>query len=144
MAAADALVFRSVIPAAQAELISSFSVVERIVYFVPMAAIDELEFRLIVMSAVAWVFVAVAGSRAGSYWAAIVVVALVAYPALHPVYLASLAPFAPLTISRELLLHGTAGVLWGYLYWRYGLLAAMTGHASAHLSLQPMLGLLFP
>lgn len=41
------------------------------------------------------------------------------------------------------MLHGTAGILWGYLYWRHGLVSAITGHISAHLSLEPLLNLLF-
>ena len=40
-----------------------------------------------------------------------------------------------LTVVREIMLHGFAGILWGYLYWRYGLVAAMIGHISAHVSL---------
>jgi hypothetical protein len=88
MALADALLFRRIIPASQAALILGFSAIDRIAYFVPRAAIDELEFRLILMSALIWFLVAVAGRpRAGYFWAAIICVALVAYPALHQAYL---------------------------------------------------------
>jgi hypothetical protein len=48
-----------------------------------------------------------------------------------------------LTVVREVALDGTAGVLWGYLYWRHGLGASIAGHLSAHLSLQPLLSLFF-
>jgi hypothetical protein len=64
----------------------------------------------------------------------------VAYPAFHLDYLQTLTPSA-LTVLREVMLHG-AGILWGYLYWRYGLVAAITGHISAHLSLEPLLSVL--
>jgi hypothetical protein len=41
------------------------------------------------------------------------------------------------------MLHGAAGILWGYLSWRLGQIAADVGHVSAHLSLQPLLSLFF-
>jgi hypothetical protein len=142
MAVSDAVLFRSVIPVSQETLISSFSAIDRIAYFTPLAVIDELEFRLVVMSALAWLLTAAGLRRPWCFWAAILVTALVIYPALHLAYLSALEP-TPLTVAREIMLHGFAGILWGYLYWRYGLIAAMIGHISAHVSLQPMLGLFF-
>ena len=43
------------------------------------------------------------------------------------------------TVARELLLHGGQGVLCGWLYWRHGWLAGVTGHICAQLALQPLL-----
>jgi hypothetical protein len=37
---------------------------------------------------------------------------------------------------RALVLNGIAGIVFGYLYWRHGLEAAMIGHMSAHLVMQ--------
>ena len=42
----------------------------------------------------------------------------------------------PLLAVRALLLNGIAGVAFGYLYWRWGLEAAMLGHMCTHLVLQ--------
>jgi hypothetical protein len=142
MALADALLFRDIIPVSQTALVSGFSALERIVGFAPLVLMDELEFRLVLVSALVWILGVIAGKRVWCVPVAIGLSALVAYPALHHAYLASLS-FTPLVISREILLHGAAGVLWGTLYWRYGLLAAIAGHMSAHVSLEPLLSLLF-
>jgi hypothetical protein len=48
-----------------------------------------------------------------------------------------------LTVVREIILHEAAGILWGYLYWRHGLIVAIAGRISAHVSLEPLLSLLF-
>jgi hypothetical protein len=47
-----------------------------------------------------------------------------------------------MTLLREVTLHGAAGVLWGWIYWRYGWLSGLTGHLCAHLSLQPLLSVM--
>jgi hypothetical protein len=142
MALADALLFRSVIPASQAAMVSGLSVLERIAYLAPLAVMDELAFRLIVMSALVWILTVMAGPRAWCFWVAILCTALVVYPALHQAYLSTLVP-TPLTVAREIMLHGGAGILWGFLYWYHGLVSAIAGHIGAHISLQPLVTLLF-
>jgi hypothetical protein len=139
VALADTLIFHSVVPASQS--MSGAPILQRFMHFIPPVLFDEIAFRLVAMSAVAWLLVALAGRRDWCFRAAIVFVAFVAYPAFHSGYLASLS-FTPLVVSREILLHGIAGLLWGHLYWKHGWLAALAGHVAAHLSLEPMLGLL--
>jgi hypothetical protein len=39
-------------------------------------------------------------------------------------------------VVRALVLNGIAGIIFGYLYWKHGLEAAMIGHMSAHLVMQ--------
>jgi hypothetical protein len=92
---------------------------------------------LILLTAIAWILVSLAGLRVWCFWAAIFLVALVAYPAFHITYLETLQP-STLVVLREILLHGAPGILWGYLYWQHGLLAAMVGHLGAHLSLESL------
>lgn len=138
MALADSFVFPGIVPTVLVAVTASTSALDRVAYFAPLAMNDELMFRLVVMSALVWVLVAVAGKRDWCYWAAILITALVVYPALHPAYLSVLTPSMP-TFTREITLHGAAGILWGYIYWRYGLVASIVGHVSAHLSLQPLL-----
>jgi hypothetical protein len=141
MALADATMFRSIVPSSQTAFVAGSSALLRIAYFAPQALLDELEFRLIAMSALAWLLTALLGLRPLAYWIAILVTALVIYPISQHTYLATLAP-SFLTIAREILLHGGAGILWGWLYWRHGLVASMVGHVSAHLALQPLLTLI--
>jgi hypothetical protein len=141
MALADTLVFRGAVPGSQAALVATSSVLQRIAFFARGAVIDELEFQLVLMTALVWLFIALARTVRGScYWIAILSVAFIAYPLFHLAYLASL-DFTALVVLREIALHGAAGVLWGYLYWRHGFVAAALGHVSAHIALEPLLGL---
>jgi len=141
MALADSFVFHNIIPPSQTALIANYSALGRIAYFLLPVIYEEITFRLILLTAIAWILVSLAGLRVWCFWAAIFLVALAAYPALHITYLETLQP-STLVVLREILLHGAAGTLWGYLYWRHGLLAAMVGHLSAHLSLEPLLSVL--
>ncbi|TGT72895.1 CPBP family intramembrane metalloprotease [bacterium M00.F.Ca.ET.159.01.1.1] len=141
MAAADFLVFRDVIPASMTSQLAHASALQRIAIFTPLAVIEDIVFRLLLLSIVAWALVSIAGKHDWCYWAAILASALIFYPIAHYSYLSGLQPsFA--TVIREIMLHGGAGVLWGLLYWRYGLLAAMCGHVAAHIVLEPLMGLL--
>lgn len=67
---------------------------------------------------------------AGTVWAAIVVAAL-AFGAAHLPATASAFELTPAVVARALVLNGAAGVVFGWLYWRRGLLAAMVAHAGA-------------
>jgi hypothetical protein len=146
MAVADAFLFRAVVPASQTMMVDEANAVQRIALFVPLAVLDEIEFRLLLMSAVVWLLTIstegrdpVSPRRNLRFWVAIIAVAIIYLP-LHPTYLASLGPLTPMLASREVALHVAAGILWGYLYWRSGLVASIAGHVSAHLTLQPLLG----
>jgi membrane protease YdiL (CAAX protease family) len=68
------------------------------------------------------------------FWAAIVLAAIL-FGIGHLPATARLAPLTPLLIVRALLLNGIAGILAGYLYWRYGLETAMIAHFSADIVL---------
>ena len=98
---------------------------------------EELLMRLGLMSLLAW-----AGARAtrqerpggGVMWTANVLTALL-FGVGHLPTLAMLAPLTVMLVVRTLLLNGIAGVLFGWLYWRRGLLAAMVSHFSADIVL---------
>lgn len=67
-------------------------------------------------------------------WIAIVVAALL-FAAGHLPALAQLAEPTPALVGRTLALNLAAGVLYGWLFWRRGLEAAMLGHACTHAGL---------
>jgi len=48
---------------------------------------------------------------------------------------AVLLPLTPLVIARALLLNGIGGMIFGWLYWKRGLLAAMMAHFSTDIVL---------
>ncbi len=140
MALADSLVFPSIVPEVQHVMRAQMTLADRLIFFARGSLVDEIAFRLIALTAIAW-GIANLSRRTGSQvlWAAILLVAFVAYPLGNWTYFRALDASA-LTILREVALHGAAGVLWGWLYWRHGWLAGLTGHVSAHLALQPLLG----
>ncbi len=142
MAVADLTVFSGTIPPVQRAMLAPNSLAERLLFFTRGALLDELEYRLIALTAIAWGLARLAKrSVRAATWAAILLTALIVYPLGNWAYFRGLDPTA-MTVLREVALHGGAGVLWGWLYWRHGWVSALTGHVAAHLSLQPLLGAL--
>ena len=142
MVLADAAVFAGVVPDVQRLMVAQMSTSERIMWFARGALVDEVIFRLIALTALAWCLALMTRLRGRALaWPVILLTALVVYPLGSWAYFSALEPGA-LTVLRELALHGAAGVLWGWLYWRHGWVSAVTGHIAAHLSLQPLLTLL--
>lgn len=58
-----------------------------------------------------------------------------AFAAAHLPALASMVPLTPDLAARTMVLNGLAGVLYGVLFWRQGLEAAMAAHAATHVGL---------
>ena len=142
MALADATVFRSAVPEVQHVLLTQFTLAQRLARFVPGALFDEVEYRLIGLTGLAWLLARLTRLRGPALlWPAILLTAFVVYPLGAMGYFRQL-DWHGLTLARELALHGAAGTLWGWLYWRHGWLAGVTGHIASHLALQPLLGLL--
>ena len=63
------------------------------------------------------------------------------YAPLTLTTLASLVPLTPLVIARTVVLNGLLGIIFGWLYWRHGLEAAMISHFSADIVLHVLLAL---
>jgi membrane protease YdiL (CAAX protease family) len=75
-----------------------------------------------------------AGPRPGVVWAAIVIAAVL-FGLGHLPALAQSVELTPALVARTVLLNAVAGVLFGWLYWRRSLEAAMVAHASFHVPL---------
>jgi len=98
---------------------------------------EELLMRLGLMTLLAWAGAKVTRQERpgpGVMWMANVLAALL-FGAGHLPTLAALAPLTAMLVVRTLLLNGIAGVLFGWLYWRRGLLAAVASHFSADIVL---------
>ncbi|HIC89514.1 MAG TPA: CPBP family intramembrane metalloprotease [Anaerolineae bacterium] len=67
-------------------------------------------------------------------WTANVLTALL-FGAGHLPTLAMLAPLTVMLVVRTVLLNSIAGIVFGWLYWRRGLLAAIASHFSADIVL---------
>jgi membrane protease YdiL (CAAX protease family) len=85
---------------------------------------------------VAWLGWRLAGRRAAGpgpavMWTAIAVAALL-FGAGHLLALGMLVPLTAALVLRTVLLNALAGLVYGWLYWRRSLEAAMVAHATAH------------
>jgi hypothetical protein len=103
---------------------------------------EELLMRLGLMTLLVWVGAKLTRRERPEpvvVWAANVLAALL-FGAGHLPTLAALAPLTGMVVMRTLLLNAIAGVLFGWLYWRRGLLAAMASHFSADIVLHVIAG----
>ena len=93
---------------------------------------EEVLLRLFLMSLLAWliglVWQAPGGRPAvGAFWAANLLAALL-FGLGHLPATAAITRLTPMVITRGLVLNGLAGVLFGFLYFEYGLEAAILAH----------------
>jgi len=100
---------------------------------------EELLCRLFLLSLLAWLISFVwhmPGGKPtpGALWLANLLAAVI-FGLSHLPTTAALVKLTPLLIGRAILLNGIIGVAIGYLYWQYGLEAAMLAHFSADLVL---------
>lgn len=98
---------------------------------------EEILLRLFLLSLLAWIlgFVwrAPGGDPAtGVLWVATILAAII-FGLGHLPATAALVKLTPLLVVRAILLNGVVGVATGYLYWRYGLEAAILAHFTADL-----------
>jgi membrane protease YdiL (CAAX protease family) len=98
---------------------------------------EELLMRLGLMTLLVWVGARLTRTTVPGpavVWMAIIVTALL-FGAGHLPTTAALLSLTPLVIARALLLNGIGGIVFGWLYWKRGLLAAMLAHFSADIVL---------
>lgn len=96
---------------------------------------EEILLRLFLLSLLAWLIGFVwhlPGGKPtlGALWLATIIAAVI-FGLGHLPTTAALVKLTPLLIVRAVLLNGVVGVATGYLFWRYGLEAAMLAHFSA-------------
>lgn len=105
---------------------------------------EELLLRLGIMTVLVWLATRWTRSRVPTpavLWTAVVVTALL-FGIGHLPATATVWPLTPLVVARALLLNGLSGLVFGWLYWRRGLLAAMLAHLGADLVLHAVTPLL--
>jgi membrane protease YdiL (CAAX protease family) len=93
---------------------------------------EELLLRLFVMSGLVWLIGMVwkqpgGAPASGAYITAALLAALL-FGAGHLPATKAITPLTPVVITRALILNGLGGVVFGLLYWRFGLEAAMIAH----------------
>ena len=100
---------------------------------------EEILMRLFLVSGVVWVLGhfwqnASGLPASGAYWAAILLVSVL-FGLGHLPATKAITPLTPLIVVRAVALNGLAGVAFGWLYWQYGLEAAMLSHFTADILL---------
>ena len=100
---------------------------------------EEILLRLFLLSLLAWLIGFawhVSGGRPtlGAFWLANILAAVI-FGLGHLPATAALVKLTPVLLVRAILLNGIVGVAAGYLFWRYGLEAAMLAHFSADIVL---------
>ena len=98
--------------------------------------VEELLLRWGVMTLIAWGSWRILQRGHGTprpeiMWGAAIVAALL-FGALHLPYTATIVPLTATVVLRAVLLNGIGGILFGWLYWRKSLEAAMLAHATFH------------
>jgi len=128
---------QSVIGATRPTLLDVFAYVP--VRFLYGGLTEELMLRFGLMSVLVFVGWRLTGRRADGpqpavVWTAILIAAVL-FGLGHLPALAQSVGLTPALIVRTVLLNAVAGVLFGWLYWRRSLEAAMVAHASFHVPL---------
>lgn len=94
---------------------------------------EELLMRLGLMTLLVWLVTKLTRQTQPSLailWSANILIALL-FGLGHLPAVAALVPLTALVVTRTLLLNGIGGLVFGWLYWQQGLLAAMVAHFSA-------------
>jgi hypothetical protein len=97
--------------------------------------LEEVVFRLFAMSAVAWIAVRASASRRVAFAIALIVSTLLFGAAHLPAWL-SVAHGSPALIIAVLALNGIGGLLFGTLFWRWGLPYAIVSHFAGDVVIQ--------
>jgi Type II CAAX prenyl endopeptidase Rce1-like len=97
---------------------------------------EEILVRLLGLSALAWLFSRVWHTSAGQptdtvFWAANVLMAILFGIGHLPALKNLLGRIPPLMLARSLLLNAPMGLICGWLFWTYGIEAAIVAHFSA-------------
>lgn len=106
---------------------------------------EEILLRLLVMSFFAWLGRFISKTSEGKpasavFWVANIFAAVL-FGLGHLPATAMFLPLTPLVVTRAILLNGIGGVIFGWLYWKRGLEAAMIAHFSADIVLHVLFAL---
>jgi len=108
---------------------------------------EEIIYRLFFMSLLIWILKLMIRNRTHSaknwtVWTAMIFAAIL-FALAHLPLTASLSTITPLLVIRALLLNSIAGIGFGYLYWKKGLLYTMITHFFADIALHVIAVLIF-
>ena len=124
----DGWLFRRHLPAGYVAFYTG-PLVPRIFVMSLLACVEELKFRLLLMTALVALAALVRRKPPAAWFVAIILAAQFAN-------VWTLVLGDPLYASLR---YWAVGCVWGWLYWRHGWLSALVGHGTAHVLLDPAL-----
>jgi hypothetical protein len=145
VATVDGFLCRSLLSSSYVQIFSAVGLGGRLLYFMSRAFNENLIYRWCVMSTLIWMIGVLwhdADDRptSGAHWVGIVLAQVI------NIWINVVATSSGPITSGVLLYDGVRyivpGVIWGYLYWRHGFVAAEIASVGTHPLLQPALGFL--
>jgi hypothetical protein len=141
--ALDGFIFRSSLPGSYVEYFEHTSLQNRLAYFMLRAFNENVIYRLFVFSTATYAVSRARGVKASELHPAIVWSLMVATQLLNiglNVTLQSPEPLAPEPLIYDALRYIAPGVLWAWLFRRFGFMTAEIASVGCHAFLQPALG----
>jgi len=137
--AGDVMLFASRLPQRGQDLASRIPLWRALLASVYGGVNEEIYARLFVFSVAAWLLAKTSTSAAAptvlQLWLANAIAALIFAIGHLPLTKVAMG-LNFVTVARALALNGIPGLIFGWLYWRYGLWASMIGHFVADLCIQ--------
>lgn len=96
---------------------------------------EEVIFRFGLMTLIAWALLHVNGQSADWVFLAAIALSALLFAAGHLPVVFVAGQASPAIITYVLFLNSAAGLVYGWLYWRFGLEAAIVGHVSTHVTM---------
>ncbi|TPK77165.1 hypothetical protein FKO01_36085 [Mesorhizobium sp. B2-3-3] len=140
--AIDCYLFRSSLPASYVQFFEQTPLAARLAYFMLRAFNENVIYRLFVFSMALCLLLM---ARPQGLAPTVILAVMVATQALNiglNVTALSPDPITPATLSYEALRYIVPGVIWAWLFWRFGFMAAEVASVGCHIFLQPALGML--
>jgi hypothetical protein len=141
--ALDGFVFRSSLPSSYVQYVKDTSLQGRLAYFMLRAFNENVIYRLFVFSTATYVMSRARGVKASELKPALVWGLMIATQVLNiglNVILQSPEPIAPEPLIYDSLRYVAPGVLWAWLFRRFGFMTAEIASVGCHVFLQPALG----
>jgi hypothetical protein len=143
--AIDGVFFRATLPVSYVHLFEASGLRDRLTYFMLRAFNENLIYRLFVFSTLFYLISLVKGVKANALHPVLIWCAMVATQMLNigmNVTALSPDPLSFAALFYDALRYVAPGVLWAWLYWRFGFLTAEVASVGCHVFLQPALGAL--
>ena len=138
LAGSDAVLFSRYLPTLT-ETEPTFSLMGLLMGVFYGGVVEEVMMRLFLMTLIVFLTVKITKKKefpSFFYWGVIFIVSILFGIGHLPANFMLFGELSPLIVGRALLLNGIGGLVFGYLYWKHGFIAAVVSHMSTHIFMQ--------